>query len=196
MRINACFIIVLALVLFSPAQAQKRKQSYDPLELTNLRLGPQYATWLVGPIARLATEAERNTYLATGSDEQAAELIARFWEAPERQAIKAEYDDRKAQADKLYREGAYAGHRTDRGMIFVLYGPPEETNFAEHRDVLDPNVEVWLYAKKSPPGLDGKKPQRRYRFAKQGDLTRFYQPTALDRRRESLERRVRPPNPR
>ncbi len=157
--------------------------SSRPGELVNSRLGPDYASWLVGPIARIATPEEIETYSHLTGDFAAADFIESFWSRhdPDPDApgnpVRLEFEQRAADADRLYGEGGVLGRRTDRGTIYVLYGKPETISFeVSPRD--GSAIEVWSYAEDAPPGLDGKRPERFYWFHKQGGSTTFYRPGA------------------
>jgi hypothetical protein len=102
------------------------------------------------------------------------------------------YDTRAAEADKKFPEAAVAGRRTDRGTIYVLYGDPENTEYEELRDVSGPDIELWRYAKNAEPGLDGRRPERQYRFAKLGDLTRFYGSKEINDQERRRRQRAEP----
>lgn len=148
--------------------------SEEALEWTHPFLGPRYAQWLVGPIGHMASGQERTEFLILDSDEAAAEFVERFWSIGNRPTLRRLFEERVEEADRRYSEAAYPGRRTDRGRIFVLYGEPSEVSYEEFRNVDDPDVELWRYAKDSDPGLDTKKPQRLYRFAKDGEFTRLF----------------------
>lgn len=188
-RLRVLALGLLILTVAGGSSAQKFKQ-FDRLDVTNLLLGPEYSQWLVGPIAHIASEAERNEYLSLADDAAAEQFIDAFWQQrPEAQKL---FDRRAEQADKRYTEGTFVGSRTDRGTIFVLYGEPESTEYEEHRNIEDPDVERWVYLKSADEGLDGKKPRRQYRFAKEGDVTEFFVNTGVDKRRRRLEQRLEP----
>lgn len=150
--------------------------------LTNPFLGPQYTAWLVGPISRLASPQEIQEYLALKDDGQAEAFVQAFWDrrdpAPDRpgNAIREALDERSAAADRLYSEAGLLGRRTDRGVVYVLYGPPSKVDFEVSPVPNGPPVEVWTYGSGSPSGLDGKRPAGIYRFIKSGDLTVNYLP--------------------
>jgi GWxTD domain-containing protein len=149
-------------------------------DLTNPFLGPERSSWLIGPIARIATPEEIQEYLALTEEAQAEAFIEKFWAkrdaAPDKpgNALRKAFDDRAAAADRMFSEAGYSGRRTDRGTIFILYGPPTKTDF----DVttLQVPLELWAYAATAPSGLDGKRPNSTYRFLKKGDLTVLYHP--------------------
>jgi GWxTD domain-containing protein len=173
-------------------RAAAADRSYSAEELLQPFLGAELSQWLVGPVARLATEDEIDAYLRLDDDEQARRFIAEFWARrdpdPAREGNPALelYEKRATEADKKFGEAAVAGRRTDRGTIHILHGEPESVEYEEFRDVSGPDVELWRYPKKAEPGLDGKRPDRVYRFAKIDDLTRFYSARdAVDPRRRT-----------
>jgi GWxTD domain-containing protein len=145
--------------------------------VTNPSLSPEYATWMVGPVARLATPQEVSAYLALNDDAAAQAFIRQFWETrnptPGRPGnpLLQTFEQRAAQADRLYTESGLPGRRTPRGTIYVLYGRPEKIEFEDPARPIDPTIEVWVYGPKAASGLDGKRPAERYRWVKRGDLT-------------------------
>ena len=74
--------VVVCLVAASASHAQKSRK-YDRLELTNLLLGPDYSQWLVGPIARIASDQERQSFLELTDDAAAEQFVERFWSSRE-----------------------------------------------------------------------------------------------------------------
>lgn len=157
------------------------RQDVDAARLVNLRLSPRYSSWLVGPIARLASDEEEEAYLALTDDAAAEGFIDRFWQRrdpyPARpdNPLREEFEVRAGTADRLYTEGTHLGHHTARGTVFVIYGGPARTDYEIARDPRDPPVEVWFYSQETT-GLDGSRPAARYRFIKRDDVTRFYTP--------------------
>lgn len=183
-------VVGLLVALAAPVPAAGSKAP-PAEELTNFQLGPEYAQWLVGPIDRLATEEERRQYLALADDGSAQAFIADFW--ARRGGIRAfpptpghVFEQRRAQADVLYREGARLGHRTDRGTIYVLYGPPTASGFEASPSPGGEPVELWLYRQEAAAGLDGERPKRQYAFRRQDGVTSFY-PAPIRRQVVRLE---------
>jgi GWxTD domain-containing protein len=166
-------------------------------ELTNPFLGPERSGWLVGAISRLATPQEIQGYLALKDDQQAATFIEAFWAHRDPAAdkpgnpVREAFDRRSAEADRLYSEAGFGGHRTDRGVIYILYGAPEKDEFEVSPVSGGPPVEVWTYGAQLPSGLDGRRPNGIYRFIKRGDLTVLYFPGV---RSEPVLPQVEPPN--
>lgn len=173
MRPSALVALALALTFGACAAGEPRQ---DLADLTNPRLGPDYSQWLVGPIARMATAEERAAYLAAASDEEAARAIAEFWRrrdpdpASPGNRARGEFERRAREADRIFSEAGYLGRRTDRGALFILYGPPQKTEYGSPAPG-SPLREQWTYDASAPLGLDGLRPKARYEFQKKGDLT-------------------------
>ena len=153
--------LVLALVLgaTSAAVAADSLERLDPDDLINPFLGPAYTRWLVGPVGQLADEEERTLFLLLESNEEAAAFVEEFWSRRDGK-LKRQFEVRATEADKRYSESGLLGRRTDRGMVHVLFGEPEKTEWEEHRNIDDPDIELWTYAKGTARGLNGKKPSR------------------------------------
>lgn len=144
-----------------------------PEDLTNLFLSPQYSQWLVGPIARMIAPGGAEAYLALRDDLAAADFIEAFWrERPPGQ--RQTFEVRADEADRRFTEAGYSGRRTARGMIHILYGEPEETEYEIDLQTGEP-YEIWRYGQDAPAGLDGRRPTT-FRFQKTGDITTFYRP--------------------
>lgn len=159
-------------------------------DLTNPFLGPETSGWLIGAVSRLATPAEIDAYLALRDDAAARAFIESFWEgrdpSPDRPGnpLRKTFDERSANADRLYSEAGFLGRRTDRGTIYVLYGPPTKVDFDVSPNPGDPPVERWEYGPTAPAGLDARRPLPAYRFIKRGDLTVTYVPRTTSARPE------------
>lgn len=172
-------ILLLAVLVADPVGAAKRKRQ-NPEELTNFLLSPTYSQWLVGPVSQIASREEREAYLGIQVDDEAVAFIARFWEQRggeisfPTKSPKVIFDERVKEADRIFKEGTFRGHRTDRGTIFVLYGEPEEIRFEQAPRGRGDFLEIWEYVKETEAGLDGKKPERIYHFVKRDGKTELY----------------------
>ena len=181
-RAVAALAVVGCLAVSADPVVAARPKQRTLADLTNPFLSPERTGWLIGAVSRLATEKEIEEYLALRDDEEARAFIEAFWERRDPDSlipgnpVRENFAARAAQADKAFSEAGFLGRRTDRGTIFVLYGPPEAVDFEVGRGPRGSPVEKWLYTDKTPPGLDGKRPQGAYRFVKRGDLTVFFQP--------------------
>lgn len=180
---------------FAPeAEAARRRKAPSTEELINPLLSPELALWLVGPISRLAKADEIEAYGKLTDDGAAREFIDEFWRRRDpdprfaANPLRETFTQRAEEADRLFSEAGARGRGTDRGTIYVLYGPPSEEEFeiSEHPD--DPPILLWRYDRDTAKGLDGKKPDRFYRFIKRDQKTRFYTPN-----RRPARPRIGPP---
>jgi GWxTD domain-containing protein len=189
----------LVLTLGAVSVAYAGRPPYENFELIHPLLGPQHSQWLVGPISWMATRQEIDDYLALTTDEAAQRFIEEWWARrnpyPQRpdNTVRELFEERAQKADSLYPESGLPGRRTDRGVIYVLYGEPEEVDYQVGPERGDPLVEVWTYPKGAPEGLDGEKPNRGYRFIQREGVTRFYE-RQNPRQRQDVRRRL--PDPR
>jgi GWxTD domain-containing protein len=89
------------------------------------------AKWGDGPVKWIMTPQEKSTWASLASGSEWQEFVDRFWEARNPQPgnpdnpFKTTFDRRVAFADTYFvqTEGT-RGSMTDRGMVFVMMGPP------------------------------------------------------------------------
>ena len=86
-------------------------------------LSPDLKKWPASPEAYFLTSAERAEWKKVSTDDQAKELVARYWaeRAPELPQI---LQERIAVADKYFSRGKTRGSETLRGKVIILFGPP------------------------------------------------------------------------
>lgn len=187
---RALGVCLLAVLVAAPVVAMAPKRP-TRAELIQPFLGDNYSQWMIGAIGFIADEEEIAAFQRLRDDAAAEAFIQEFWErrrkaGEEGNAFRELYQRRAGDADSEFTEGHLPGRRTDRGTIFIVYGPAEEIEYEEFRDISEPDVELWRYPKKAEKGLDGRKPSRQYRFARQDDAVRFYKPPSD----EELRRRA------
>ena len=97
--------------------------------------------WLDGPVHYLITPDEIREYKAAKTDPDRAAFVERFWRRrdPTPGTLVNEYRalfwKRVQEADEKFIDSAGPGWMTDRGKIYILYGPPDEVKE-------DPNARV------------------------------------------------------
>ena len=111
-----------------------------------------YSKWLNQDVLYIVSDAERAVFQRLVSDEERVKFIEQFWErrkpAPgtTENAGKVEHYRRIAYANERYRPASgTSGWRSDRGRMYIVYGPPDEI---ESHPKGGPNsfpFEVWLY---------------------------------------------------
>jgi len=86
--------------------------------------------WSEGPVRWLLTPAESRSYVGLADPLSRSEFIANFWKARDRvpetpeNEFREEFERRVAFADAHLAQDETRGSLTDRGMIFILLGPP------------------------------------------------------------------------
>jgi GWxTD domain-containing protein len=149
----APFLAVLILVLTGaatvgawPAKSSQSNAVAKQPE-TERALEPAYSKWLHEDVAYIIDQAERATFLTLATNEERDKFIEQFWErrnpspgAPNK--FKEEHYRRLAYANGHFASGV-PGWQTDRGHIYILYGPPDEKE--SHPRAAGGSTETWLY---------------------------------------------------
>jgi GWxTD domain-containing protein len=112
---------------------------------------------LYAPLVYLMTESEQGLYPGLTVDGKRT-YLRQFWSKRDptpgtpRNEAQEDFYSRIAEANRRYREGGAAeipGWRTDRGRIFVKYGPPDERLARPQAGATNP-YEVWKYTRARP----------------------------------------------
>ncbi len=95
---------------------------------------PEGEDWADGPAHLLLTVSEADEYRHLADAVARSEFITRFWksrdpkpETPENE-FRDEFEKRAAFADQYFVQGEKRGSLTDRGMVFILLGPPARSS--------------------------------------------------------------------
>ncbi len=110
-----------------------------------------YNKWLDEDVVYIITPEERRDFQSLRTNEDRERFIERFWKrrdptpGTDENEFKKEHYRRIAYSDSLWARGRQPGWRTDRGRVYILYGPPDEIE-SHPRDEL----EIWRY-----PYLEG-----------------------------------------
>jgi GWxTD domain-containing protein len=110
-------------------QAAKLKQKRDK-ELFK-ELNPQYKKWLDEDVVYIISNEERSAFVHLQTNEEREQFIEAFWQrrnpdpdSPEN-TFKEEHYRRIAYTNEHYASGI-PGWKTDRGRIYIIWGPPDE----------------------------------------------------------------------
>jgi len=106
---------------------QKKKNS----KALKIELSKPYKKWLDEDVAYIITDEERSAFKQLTNDEERDQFIEAFWQRrdPTPDTVENEYKE------EHYRRIAYAnehfpagipGWKTDRGRMYIMYGPPDE----------------------------------------------------------------------
>ena len=103
--------------------------AYRQMDFPRAEAPPPGPDWANGPATYLLTTEEAQRYSRIAGDAERAEFVARFWGAgdpssPAGEKLRREFERRAAFADEHLSEGTSRGSLTERGMVFLLMGPP------------------------------------------------------------------------
>jgi GWxTD domain-containing protein len=120
------------------------------------QLPAKYAAWINQEVPYIITNGERDAFLALKADADREEFIQKFWEirnpdpnSPTNE-FRDEYYRRLAYAnDQFGTPGRHDGWRTDRGMVYITLGPPQQLTPYRSSQYLTP-LEIWFYQSPSP----------------------------------------------
>ena len=115
-----------------------------------------YTKWLKQDVAYIITDAERNAFKSLQSGPEREHFIEQFWQRRDptpgtvENEFKEEHYRRIAYANDHF-PGPIPGWKTDRGRIYITYGPPDEKE--THPSGNAPSnvpFEQWAHRSQSP----------------------------------------------
>ena len=110
-----------------------------------------YTMWLREDVAYIIEDAERKAFLQLSTNEEREHFIEQFWlrrdPTPEtsRNEFKEEHYRRIGYANERFGWKQIPGWKTDRGRIYIVYGPPDELESHPAVQGGSPSSEKWLY---------------------------------------------------
>jgi GWxTD domain-containing protein len=115
---------------------QERKELTDQERKERLRsfkneVGKTYRTWLDQEVKYIITPEEEQAFKLLGTDEERDQFIEQFWlrrdptPDTEENEFREEHYRRIQYANERFSAGV-PGWRTDRGRIYIVWGPPDE----------------------------------------------------------------------
>ena len=134
------------------------------------KLSKEHKKWLEEEVVYIITEQEKEEFLGLESDAEREEFIRKFWQKrdPTPGTLENEYQIehyyRIKTAIRNFRERGRAGWKTDRGKVYIMFGPPHEVQNKAGSDAnLDPNwrqdfkqgtdIFIWKYNVPANPFL-------------------------------------------
>lgn len=94
-------------------------------------MGSAYWDWLNDDVPDIMTDPERKAFLELGTNEERDQFIESFWQRrnPDPDSLENTFKDehyrRIAYANEHFSSGI-PGRKTDRGRIYIIWGPPDE----------------------------------------------------------------------
>jgi GWxTD domain-containing protein len=114
-------------------QGKSSKNKQKSLKDLYKELNSQYKKWLNEDVVYIITPEERRSFLQLQTNEEREQFIEAFWQrrnpdpdSPEN-TFKEEHYRRIAYANEHYASGI-PGWKTDRGKIYIMWGPPDEVD--------------------------------------------------------------------
>ena len=157
---------IVALVIAGTLAAWQAGSPATAAPVPQANVNP-YTKWLDEDVVYLIDDRERAAFLSLTTDEQRNHFIEQFWErrnptpGSSENAFKTEHYRRIAMANKRFAWKPTPGWKTDRGRVYIMFGPPDEIESHPHgmpggksnvaRTVLadkkaaDDPLEQWMY---------------------------------------------------
>jgi GWxTD domain-containing protein len=129
-RLCACCWALCA-VLAAQADPPQDKRTKKQERQLRKELQGSYYTWITRDVAYIITDAELQAFKRLQNDEEREQFVEQFWlrrdPTPDTQEneFKEEHYRRFAYANERFASGV-EGWRTDRGRIYITFGPPDE----------------------------------------------------------------------
>jgi GWxTD domain-containing protein len=120
-------------LLASPPKEKLDKQERRRQKAIQKEMESPYKKWLQEEVPYIITDEERASFKKLSTDEEREQFIENFWErrnpspgSPENE-FKEEYYRRIAYTNEHFPSGI-PGWKTDRGRIYIMYGPADEVD--------------------------------------------------------------------
>ena len=111
----------------------------------------RFVKWVKEDVVYIIEPREREAYVKLQTDEERKLFIEQFWQrrdptpgTAENEFMKEHYR-RIAYAGERFRSPSKAGWKTDRGRLYIVYGPPDEIESHPSGRAGGPPFEKWLY---------------------------------------------------
>jgi GWxTD domain-containing protein len=148
----AVVLMTTAAVMLAAWQAAPPPQSAVAAQNGDKAEPSPYAKWLNEDVIYIATDQERAAFRRLKTDEEREKFIEQFWlrrdpvtGTPENE-FKQEHYRRIAYANQRFgTTSGRPGWRTDRGHMYIVYGPPDEIESHPGGTQRPYGTEVWLY---------------------------------------------------
>ena len=137
---------LLALILLATATVGLTAWQSGPLKADS-----PYMKWMNQDVVYIISAQERSAFQKLTTDEERTQFIKEFWErrdptpGTERNEFKEEHYRRIAYANDRFAAPVLAGWQTDRGHMYIIYGPPDEIESHPTKTPTSFAHEQWLY---------------------------------------------------
>lgn len=124
----------------SVATPQRPTENTDP-----------YSKWVNEDVVHIIDAREREAFLRLNTDEEREHSVEQFWERRDPtpgtsgNEFREEHYRRIAYVNDRYGSPSQAGWGTDRGKIYIMYGPPDEIEAHPSGRAGSSPFELWFY---------------------------------------------------
>lgn len=133
LALSAVAVTSLGLYVSTIVRAQSSSGKPAAVEVGGAQTLPTvYRLWLDQDVRWIISPEERAAFVRLATDKERNRFIQQFWEARNPapgtapNAFKVEHYHRIAYANQHFAAAGIPGWRTDRGRIYIVYGPPDE----------------------------------------------------------------------
>src|SRR5689334_9739119 len=149
-RLIACSA-ALCLALNAQSDQAARHLSEKQLRKRDAKLRREldapYLNWLREDVVYIITDEERKAFVPLRNDSERDQFIEQFWRIRDptpdtsENEYKEEHYRRIAYANEHFGHGSLPGWRTDRGRIYITFGPPDEIQSHPSQSSIRPDTE-------------------------------------------------------
>jgi GWxTD domain-containing protein len=146
-------LIAIVILIASATVVMAAWQSEPPRPTEQVERSP-FSKWLNEDAVYIITDQERTAFLKLTSDEEKQHFIEQFWlrrdptPGTQENEYKEEHYKRIAFANKHFQtHSGKPGWQTDRGHMWIVYGPPDEYDSHPAGDAQTPfPFDMWRYS--------------------------------------------------
>jgi len=126
MRVKIQFVLMVAVAAVSAQKRDTKKEAALKKELES-----PYSRWIKEDVSYIITDEETRAFNQLSTDDEREQFVEQFWlrrdptPDTEENEFKEEHYRRIAYANDRFASGI-PGWRTDRGRIYIRFGPPDE----------------------------------------------------------------------
>ena len=148
-RSNGRWAVTPALVTVALAVAVAWQASAVPQQQQQQETA--YVKWVNEDVVYIIEPREREAYLRLQTDQEREHFIEQFWQRRDptpgtaKNEFREEHYRRIGFAMERFRSANHVGWKTDRGRIYIRYGPPDEMESHPAGRGGGPPSEQWLY---------------------------------------------------
>lgn len=168
----ASICVTTGLLVSTIARAASQQAATDRAQ----GLPAKYQKWLDEDVVWIITREERAAFTELKGDEERDKFVEQFWErrnptpGSSENAAKDAHYQRIAYANLHFTTASVPGWKTDRGRIYIVYGPPDEIESHPAKSGPTKPTEFWRYHSILEHGVERKNVDMKFvDISEQGD---------------------------